>query len=360
MRAEERRGHIGYLSRALVQGISRHLRARGGVVLVVSRRGYARVLLCRECGAAVRCPSCGVAMGYEREGAAVRCGVCGRAGPAPDVCPRCRGVGLRGVGAGTRRIEEVVHRLFPALRTARLDAETPRADHVLREFAGGRVRLLVGTAMVLHALSERAHPTLVGVVDADGPLYVPDFRAAEHTLQRLRAAVQLAVPPAPAAGPPASASGGRVLAAGRPAPEVIVQTRVPDHPVLRAIRTGNDVPFYGAELAARRDLGYPPYARLVRVVVEHSTPDAARTLAERVAAAARAHRLDVLGPAPLRGPRGAGVMRAQCVLRLPGRPHGCEDPRRDAPLEAVRAALAEVPPPAGARLVVDVDPQEMV
>jgi primosomal protein N' (replication factor Y) len=358
MRAEEQRGHIGYLSRALVQGISRHLRARGGVVLLVARRGYARVLLCRECGAAVRCPSCGVAMAYERDGGAVRCGVCGRAGPAPDVCPRCGGVGLRGVGAGTRRIEEVVRRLFPALRMARLDAETPRADHVSREFAAGRLRLLVGTAMVLHALSEPVHPTLVGVVDADGPLYVPDFRAAEHTLQRLRAAVQLAAEPAP--GTPGAATGERAPAGGGQAPEVIVQTRVPDHPVLRAIRTGNDVLFYGAELAARRDLGYPPYARLVRVVVEHSTQDGARTLGERVAAAARAHHLDVLGPAPLRGSRGAGIVRAQCVLRLPGRPHGCPGPCRDASLEAVRAALAEVPPPAGARLVVDVDPQEMV
>jgi primosomal protein N' (replication factor Y) (superfamily II helicase) len=360
MRAEERRGHIGYLSRALVQGISRHLRARGGVVLLVSRRGYARVLLCRECGAAVRCSSCGVAMAYERDGAAVRCGVCGRAGPAPDLCPRCGGVGLRGVGAGTKRIEEVVRRLFPALQMGRLDSETPRADHVSREFAAGRVRLLVGTAMVLHALSERIHPTLVGVVDADGPLYVPDFRAAEHTLQHLRAAVQLVGQPAPAPGTSVAPSGVRAPAAGRQSPEVIVQTRVPDHPVLRAIRTGNDVPFYDAELAARRELGYPPHARLVRVVVECSTPDAGRTFVERVAAAARAHRLEVLGPAPLRGQRGAGLVRAQCVLRLPGRPRGCPGPRRDATLDAVRAALAEVPAPAGARLVVDVDPQEMM
>jgi primosomal protein N' (replication factor Y) len=222
------------------------------------------------------------------------------------------------------------------------------------------VRLLVGTAMVLHALSERVRPTLVGVVDADGPLYVPDFRAAEHTLQRLRAAAELAAAPAPAPGASVAAPGVRTPAAGREAPEVIVQTRVPDHPVFRAIRTGNDVPFYAAELAARRDLGYPPYARLVRVVVEHSTPDGGRALVERVAAAARAHHLDVLGPAPLRGPRDAGIMRAQCVLRLPGRPHGCPGPRPDASLEAVRAVLAEVPPSAGARLIVDVDPQEMV
>ncbi|HLW46480.1 MAG TPA: primosomal protein N' [bacterium] len=355
MRAEERRGHIGYLSRALMQAISRHLRARGRVALLVSRRGYASVLLCRECGAAVRCPSCGVAMAYDRETAAVRCSVCGRAGPAPDLCPRCGGVNLRGVGAGTKRIEEVVHRLFPALRLARLDADTSGRPEVLRDFAAGRLRLIVGTVMVLRALrSAGAQPTLVGVVDADSQLYLADFRAAERTLQRLRAAAQLAAAPVSPGGDLRLSTGpSRTGAAVRPAPEIIVQTRVPDHPVLRAIRTGNDAAFYDAELAARRDLGYPPYARLARVVADGPTPDAAHLLAGRVAAAARAHHLDVLGPAPLRGAGGMHGARAQCVLRAP------QTLDAGAWHAALRAALAEAAVP-GARLVVDVDPQELV
>jgi primosomal protein N' (replication factor Y) len=373
MRAEERRGHVGYLSRALVQAMSRHLRAGGRVALLVSRRGYARVLLCRECGAAVRCPSCDIATAYDRDRGAVSCRVCGHTGRAPDLCPRCGGVGLRGVGAGTKRIEEVVHRLFPALRMARLDAETSRgAGRVLRDFAEGRLRLLVGTPMVLRArcaAAGRARPTLVGIVDADGPLYLPDFRAAEHTLQRLRAAAELPAPLtacAAAVPPPRAPSGARL------APEVIVQTRVPDHPVLRAFRTGDDAVFYDSELAARRDLGYPPYARLVRVVAESPTPEAARTLAGRVASAARGRGLDVLGPAPLLGRKTAGYgtaggtrdrARVQCVLRVaggalrvPGAPPADDaDARR-----TIRAVLAEVPAPRGARIIVDVDPQEMV
>lgn len=331
MRAERQRGHIGYLSRTLVQAITRHLRAGGSVALLVQQTGYARVLLCRECGAAVRCPSCDIAMAYDREDGRVRCRVCGRSGPAPDVCPRCRGVDLRGVGAGTKRVEEVVRHLFPALRIARLDAETARAaDRLVREFAEGRVRLLVGTVMLLRA--HRARPTLIGVIDADGPMYLPDFRAAERTLQRLRAAVDFARRPA----------------GTDPAAEVVLQTRVPDHPVMRAMATGNDAAFYDEELTARRDFGYPPYARLVRVVAEAAEPAAARRLAERVAAAARAHHLDVLGPSPLRGSGGA---RVQCVLRAAD---------RAAARDGARAVLAEVAPPAGARLVVDVDPQEMV
>jgi len=343
MRAEQQRGHVGYLSRALVQAITRHLRARGSVAVVAQQTGYARVLLCRECGTAVRCPACDIAMAYDREDGTLRCRVCGRTGRAPDVCPRCGGVNLRGVGAGTKRVEEIVRRLFPALRIARLDADTARgADHLVRDFAGGRVRLLVGTVARLRA--HRARPTLVGVIDADGPMYLPDFRAAERTLQRLRAAIELAHPPAdqppPAMNLPPSGTG--------PAPEAVLQTRVPDHPVMRAIATGHDTAFYDEELTARRGFGYPPYARLVRVVAESGAPAPARALAERVAAAARAHRLDVLGPAPLRG---SGGTRVQCVLRG-------SDPA--AVRDGARAIVAEVVPPAGARLIVDVDPLEIV
>jgi primosomal protein N' (replication factor Y) len=339
MRAERQRGHIGYLSRTLVQAMTRHLRGGGSVVLIVQQRGYARILLCRECGAAVRCPACDIAMAYDREDGALRCRVCGRTGRAPDVCPRCGGVDLRGVGAGTKRIEEIVRRLFPALRIGRLDAETARgADHLVQEFAGGRVRLLVGTVALLRA--RRARPTLVGVIDADGPMYLPDFRAAERTLQRLRAAIDLAHP-APA--------GLQLRPAGMgPPPEAVLQTRVPDHPVMRAIGTGRDATFYDEELTARRDFGYPPYARLVRIVAETASAASARALAERVAAAARARHLDVLGPAPLRGSGGA---RVQCVLKG-------ADPA--AVHDAARAIVEEVVPPAGARLVVDVDPLAIV
>ncbi|HEV2282239.1 MAG TPA: primosomal protein N', partial [bacterium] len=347
MRAERRRGHIGYLSRTLVQAITRHLRARGSVALVVQQTGYARVLLCRECGAAVRCPACDIAMAYDREDGTLRCRVCGRTGRAPDVCPRCGGVDLRGVGAGTKRVEEIVRRLFPALRLARLDAETARgAEHLVRDFAGGRVRLLVGTVALLRA--HRARPSLVGVIDADGPMYLPDFRAAERTLQRLRAAIDLVHPPAGVDVTAAGRGGGRESAAAGPAPEAVLQTRVRDHPVVRAIATGRDAAFYDEELAARRSFGYPPYARLVRVVAEAGAPAPARALAGRVAAAARAHHLDVLGPAPLRG---AGGTRVQCVLRG-------ADPA--AVRDGARAIVAEIAPPAGARLVVDVDPLEIV
>src|SRR5262249_9595767 len=158
--------------------------------------------------------------------------------------------------------------------------------------------LLVGTVRLLRVLRS-ARPSLVGAIDADGPMYLPDFRAAERTLQRLRAAAEAAAP---------ATDGSRP----GPAPEVVLQTQVPDHPVMRAMATGNEAAFYDAELKARREFGYPPYARLVRIVAEAAAPAAAQALAGRLASAARVHGLDVLGPAALRGSSGT---RVQCVLR---------------------------------------------
>jgi primosomal protein N' (replication factor Y) (superfamily II helicase) len=328
MRVERARGRRGLLTPALVVAIGRHLRAGGRVVLFVNRTGYARVLLCDECGSTVRCPRCEVTMSFDREGRTVSCRICGRVGPAPGTCPRCGGVGLRGIGPGTERIEEVVHRLFPALRIARLDRETaPQFDRIAGEFAAGRIRLIVGTQILLRAREIR--PGLVGVCDADLPLHLPDFRAAERTLQQLRAIVS--------------------LAAGGPGAEAIVQTRVPDHPAVRALVTGDDEAAYRDELKIRQELGYPPYTTLARVVAAGATRAGAAAIAAAVAESSRARGVDVLGPAPARDPGGSAAFRYQCVLRA-----------ADGAVvrAAARAALACVPLRKGSRITVEMDPQE--
>ncbi len=325
----------GLLAQPLIDAIRRHLRAGGRIALFVNRVGYARVLLCRECGAAVRCARCDIPMAYDR-GATLRCRVCGRAGPAPDVCPRCRGVALWWLGAGTARVQEVVRRVFPSVRTARVDRETAREfDTVAQEFATGRVRLLVGTQLLLRA--RRLRPTLVGVIDADAALYLPDFRAAERALQQLRAVLS--------------------LAAGPPDPEAVVQTRVPEHPVIAALRTGEDERVYEEELRVRRELGYPPYAHLARLVATARSREVAAELAARAGAIARERGVEVLGPAPALDAGGRAWFRVQCVLRAP---------TAEAVREAARAALAGAGGagaargrPRDRRLTVDLDPQEM-
>lgn len=329
MRLEREQGRSGALSQPLVDSMRRHLRGGGRVALFVNRIGYARVLACQECGDVVRCGRCLVPMPYDQEMGTIRCRVCGRMEAAPQVCPRCKGVALRWVGAGTKRIEEVVGKVFPEFRLARVDRETAgEFDRVAREFASGRLRLVVGTQLLLRG--RRLRPSLIGMVDADAPLYRPDFRASERAFQQLRAIVSLADS------------------------EAVIQTRVPDHPVLRTIRTGLEEQLYEDELQARREFGYPPYTRLVRIVALGADASAATAAAERAAAAAGGVAgVEVLGPVPAAA-SGMRPARVHCLLRAK---------ELATVLAAARAAVAAAArprrgPDAG-RIVVDVDPEEI-
>ncbi len=317
------------LSAPLVEAIRRHLRAGGRVVLFVNRVGYARVLLCQECGYAVRCPRCEVAMPYDRQSGTLHCRVCGHGARAPEVCPRCKGVALRWVGPGTKRVEEVVRRVFPALGIARVDRETASLfPAIAGAFAAGRVRLVIGTQLLLRARQLR--PSLVGVIDADHPLHLPDFRATERAFQLLRAVVSLAGAP--------------------PGPEAVVQTRVPDHPAIVALQADRDEDLYRGELEVRREFGYPPFTHLARLVAGSPDRSAAHALAERAAAAAREQGVEVLGPAPARGGERSGRFHVQVLLR---------SPERQAVRTAAREALAAAVRPRSARLWVEIDPQEL-
>ncbi|TMJ16258.1 MAG: primosomal protein N' [Bacillati bacterium ANGP1] len=160
LRLEWMQGRRGLLSPPLVAAIHAHLRAGGGIALFVGRTGYARILRCSECGFTVRCPRCEVTMPYDRESRSVSCRICGDAVPAPGACPRCGGVGLRGIGHGTARVEEIIRRLFPALAVARVDRDTaPQFERVASAFASGRIRLVVGTQMLLRAREIRPTST---------------------------------------------------------------------------------------------------------------------------------------------------------------------------------------------------------
>ena len=327
MRAERRRGQQGFVSHGLLSAIRRHLRSGGRVALFVNRVGYARILLCQECGRAVRCPRCDVPMPYDGERRSISCRICGQTAPAPAVCPRCGGVGLRWLGAGTERIEEVIGRIFPDRRIARLDRETaPQYGRVVEEFRSGRTRIVVGTQLMLRA--RRLHPSLIGVLDADLPLHLPDFRAGERALQQLRAVV--------------------ALAAGAPGAEAVIQTRVPDHRALAALATGDDEALYREELEVRRQFGYPPYTVLARLVASSADREIASGLAQRAAEIARGCGVAVLGPAPARGAARA-AFRYQCLLKAAD---------GEAVRAAARAALAGASAGKHGRLTVEIDPLE--
>lgn len=280
---------------ALDEAVRGALARREQVILLLNRRGYATYLQCPSCGDVVDCPRCAIALTVHRTPApppgVLRCHYCGYQAPVPTICRRCGHETQRMGGLGTQQLEHFVGLRFPAARIARMDLDTTSTKwahhHILERVAQGTVDILLGTQMIAKGL-DFPNVTVVGVVDADTGLHLPDFRAAERTFQ-------LVAQVAGRAG--RGARGGRVF----------VQTRAPEHYAIRAAAAHSVRAFAAAELPLRTPPhpAYPPAVGLVRFVAVGE--DAARTerAAERVAAWLRragAERLGgaltVLGPAP--------------------------------------------------------------
>ena len=267
LRAELAAGNRGLLSRALARALAALDVASGErAILVINRRGSATVVLCRDCGYVQVCPECRRPLVYHAAAAALRCHHCGATAPLAARCPACGSARIRYLGGGTERLEREVRERFPALRVARLDrdvlAHRGAAARVLDGLRDGRIDVLVGTGMVAKGI-DVPEVTLVGVVSADVALNLPDVRAAERTYQLLAQAV------------------GRAGRGDRPG-RACLQTYLPDHPAILAVASGEAEEFYGAELAARRSFGLPPYGRLLKLTVAEEDRTAAETRAERM------------------------------------------------------------------------------
>jgi primosomal protein N' (replication factor Y) len=322
------RREAGYpLSAPLLAELGRIAERGGKAILLLNRRGVAPALHCRACGTTPRCPHCDVSLVLHGD-ATLRCHHCGWSEHAPVTCPACGSAELARLGAGTQRLERELAEKLPELERIRLDADTGAPADALRRFAATDRAVLVGTQMVAKG-HHFPGVELAAVVDADTGLGLPDFRAEERTFQLL---TQLA---------------GR---SGRDAPgRVLVQTFQPDaRPIVHAAR--HDVEgFLVGELARRRELGYPPFRHLVRIVVAGPEPESVwRALSELREGVGGD---GLLGPAPLLRLRGRH--RAQLVAKT-------ERPRVLAARAArLLAAAAPAMRRAGLTAVVDVDPQSM-
>lgn len=273
----------------LREAIARHLGAGGQVLLFVHRLGFYTGAACR-CRTVLRCPTCEIPLVFHLEDRTFRCHACGRAVREPR-CPTCGGSRFHLFGVGTERVEHEARRLFPGAAVARLDAETARdRDRILSALARGEIRVLVGAQMVGKGL-DFPGITLVGVVNADGLLSAPDFRAAERTYQLL------------------SGAAGRAGRGDRPG-EVVLQTDQPDFYPIRCALQGDYLGFYREELRYREALRYPPFARLVRLLASGRD---AEEKAEKLGQTLAAQGFEVLGPARLFPRR--GVPRAQLLVR---------------------------------------------
>ena len=314
-----------------------NLRAVGGkAILLVNRRGYAPHLSCRSCGRAWECPECDVSLVVHRRTRRLACHHCGHTERSPEACPDCGSVSLAEAGAGSERIEAELAGMLDPLPVMRLDSDSASGagghQSVLRRFQDAEAGVLVGTQMVAKG-HDFADVTLSVVLDADASLRFPDFRAEERTFALV---AQLA------------GRSGRGDRGGR----VLVQTLAPEAPSIAAAAHHDAAGFLAGELERRRELGYPPYASLVRVEVSatdvKAAEDAASLLAGRIEAALP-DQAALLGPAPRFRLRGRH--RRQLLVKSPHR-----RPAVAAVRDAVESAAAKREL-RGVSVAVDVDPQ---
>jgi primosomal protein N' (replication factor Y) len=326
-----------WLSLPLYRALEQTLARKEQAIVFLNRRGFAPSVLCEGCGELLRCPNCAVALTLHKAlGGRLLCHYCDYHTRLPPSCPRCGSEHLAEEGAGTERIEDKLREAFPGARVLRLDRDVAaglKSEKVLSRMRRGEVDILVGTQMVTKG-HDLPRVTLVGVLNADSALSLPDFRASEKTFHLL---VQVA------------GRAGRGDTPGR----VLIQTRQPEQPAI-ALAARHDVQaFVERELADRRELGYPPFSRLALVRCEAVEEALARGEAERLARIARqacAAGATVLGPAPAPLIRLRNRFRYRFLVRAVER----NDLRRA--LLAVARAGGE----RRVRVVIDVDPVSML
>ncbi len=333
LRSGEERGEArSHLGRTLMVRLAEALKRKGQVILLQNRRGFATSVACPRCGWVLRCHQCSLGLTYHRAGHFALCHLCGHERESPRVCPDCALPELKLQGVGTQTVEQEITRRFPDARVARMDSDSMRKreayEEVLGRFGRGEIDVLVGTQMVAKGLHFPA-VTLVGIISADTSLVLPDFRAAERTFALV----------AQVAG-----RAGRGDEDGR----VVVQTTLPDHPAIRHAARHDYEAFAAEELLDREAHGYPPYSRLLRVVVRGPREEEVEQRAEETAERLRPlPRLSVLGPAVPTVARVEGRVRRHLLVKAPGA----------AGIARALATLRAAPRPCGrVEEIIDVDP----
>ena len=343
MATEFATGWRSMFSRPLTAGLGEVVERGEKAVLLLNQRGFARFLLCRDCGFVPRCDMCSTSLTYHRDTGRLVCHTCGREYPMPTACPQCGSRYLGQFGVGTQRVEDELRALLPAgFPVVRMDADTTRGkgghERCLAAFDEAPSAVLLGTQMIAKGL-DFPEVTLVGVINADTVLKVCDFRAAERTYALLEQVAGRA---------------GRGVRPGR----VVIQTYQADHPAILAAARHDRAVFSDSELPLREEAGYPPYARLANIVVwGKSERDVSVACAEAARASSAALRAagvaaEVLGPVECVISRVDGRFRQHVLVRA-------ADP--EAPLGAVLGpAVAQLTPERGESLAVDVDPYDMM
>ncbi len=306
MRAELKAGNRSLFSRSLGQAINKTIAAGEQVILFLNRRGGSYYIQCRRCGFVLHCRRCEVPLSHHINDDVLTCHQCNYKMPVPDVCPNCGNRQLKFLGAGTQKLEQEVRFTFPRARQLRWDSDAVTSkvsnEDILHQFRGGKADVLIGTQMVAKGL-DIPSVTLVGVVNADTSLNLPDFRAGERTYQLLSQVAGRA---------------GRGPAAGK----VIVQTFAPDNYAIQAIARHDYASFYEQEINYRKQLNNPPFSQLARLTFTHTNDAICQRESEKLrqmlideSNARGIAGITIIGPAPAFIHRLRGRYRWQLIIR---------------------------------------------
>ncbi len=336
-------GKGGALSPTLERAMRDSLKGNGQVMLLLNRRGFSTHIFCPLCGHVEACKFCDLALTHHRQRGILLCHYCGFEQEPPELCPKCGHHSIRFQGLGTEKLEEEIERKFPGYVVRRMDSDTMKRPgshaQVLSAFRHGLIHILLGTQMIAKGL-DFPNVTLVGVINADIGLHVPDFRSAERTFQLL----------AQVAG-----RTGRGERGGR----VLVQTFNPEQPCIALAATHDYLSFVQTELAHRKTHGYPPYQRLARLIVRSRDAKPAAHFAERLAELFLESLKKIEGGSAVRvlGPAEAPVFRLKGYYRY----HFQLQSASSGVLHQVlRDVLPATRPPDRVEFSIDVDPHNML
>jgi primosomal protein N' (replication factor Y) len=340
-----KRGRPSAISDGLEHAMRFALKDGGQVMLLLNRRGFSTHVHCPSCGHVETCRFCDLALTYHKARDILLCHYCGFEQEPQRNCPLCGQAAVRYQGLGTEKLQVEIEERFPRYVVRRMDSDTMRKPgshaRVLAAFRKGLIHILLGTQMIAKGL-DFPNVTLVGVVNADVGLHVPDFRSAERTFQLLSQVAGRA-----GRGP----QGGRVL----------VQTFAPEHPCIGLAATHDYAGFVAAELAHRRQHNYPPYQRLARIIVRSRDQKAASAFAEQLADAFQRtlHTLAEQSPPEVRvlGPAEAPVFRLKGYYRFHFQ---LQSPNSGTLHQVLRTVLPAQRTPAGVEFTLDVDPFNML
>ncbi|MDR2704409.1 MAG: primosomal protein N', partial [Planctomycetaceae bacterium] len=334
----------GAVHRQLHVAIRSALDEKGQVILLLNRRGFSTHIQCPACGEALKCPNCDVSLTHHKTEEIALCHYCDYQIPAPTRCPKCQFSGIWYGGFGTQKLETEIKSRFPEASVLRMDTDTMQGhgahERALTLFREGKVQILLGTQMIAKGL-DFPNVTLVGVINADTALHLPDFRASERTFHLI---TQVA------------GRTGRGEKGGR----VIIQTFSPDHPAILAAAKHDYKTFVTQELPMRKLLGYPPYTKMIRIVVrgenEIKTRDFAVGFVERIKTLSSVSPTQpipfrILGPAPAPFAKLRGFYRFHIHL------HDADGERLHNLVRSVSLALKT---PAEVQWIIDVDPIDML